>query len=241
MAALAVGPKLRAGEVAAASFGADATLLTTWLITRAGHDRAEDYPTRTEAGVLALGVLAGYPLGLSYARSAGYNVTPGDVGAMWVTGAVGGLTGWSIAHAVVRNGSEPRGTSRYRDRHQTAVNSAAAGGFVVGALAGDFFLTRRFDHTAAQAGMLGLGAGGGALVGAGAYTLFHSNRENDSVAPYIAATIGAVGGLALAEALMPPGGDAGHQASMRFRIDPMGFALAAARTPGMHSLVQATF
>ena len=241
LGALAVSQSLTDGEVAGATFGADATLLTAFLLTRAGHERDQDYPTRTEAGVLAVSVLAGYPLGLQYARSAAYNLTPGDVGAMWATGAVGGLAAGTIAHAIVRSGSETRGTSRYRDRKQTAVNSAAAGGFIVGAVAGDFLLARRFDHTPYEAGMLGLGAAGGALVGAGAYTLFHSNRENDSVAPYIAATVGAVGGLALAEALMPPRGDAGRRSAVRFRFDPMGLMLTAAKTPGMHSLVQATF
>jgi hypothetical protein len=160
---------------------------------------------------------------------------------MWTTGAVGGLAAGTIAHAIVRNGSEPRGTSRYRDRHQTAVNTAAAGGFLVGAAAGDILLVRRFDHTPYEAGMLGLGAAGGALVGAGAYTLFHPTRESGATAPYVAATIGAVGGLALAEALMPPRSDAGHQTSMRFRVDAMGVVLAAARTPGAHSLVQLQF
>ena len=241
LAALTVGRSLNTGEVAGAMFGADATLLTAFLITRAGHDRAKDYPTRGEAGVLALSVLAGYPLGLEYARYASYNVTPGDVGAMWTTGAVGGLAAGTIAHAIVRNGSTPQGTSSYRDRHQTAVYSAAAGGFIAGAVTGDLLLVRRFDHTPEEAGLLGLGAAGGALVGAGAYTLFHPTRTSGAVAPYVAATIGAVGGLALAEALMPRGGDAGHQSGIRVRIDPLGFVLAAARTPGAHSLVQATF
>jgi hypothetical protein len=185
-------------------------------------------------------VVAGYPLGLAYARGASYNVTAGDVGAMWTTGAVGGLAAGTIAQAVVRNGSAAPGTTAYRNRHQTAVYSSAAAGFLAGVAAGDLLLTRRFDHTVPQAGMLALGAAGGALVGAGAYTLVHGARSG-STAPYVAATVGAVGGLALAEALMPPGGDAGRRTSMRFRIDPMGVMLAAARTPGMHSLVSATF
>ena len=239
-AALTFGPSLSTSEVAGATFGADATLLTAYLMTRAGHDRSKDYPTRAEAGVLALSVIAGYPLGLTYARSATYNLTPGDVGAIWTTGAVGGLAAGTIAHAIVRDRATTTGTSSYRDRHQTAVYTSAAAGFIGGAVAGDFLLARRFDHTPEQAGLLGLGAAGGALIGAGAYTLVHPTHSSGAVAPYVAATVGAVGGLALAEALMPPGSDAGHSA-MRVRIDPMGFVLAAAKTPGMHSLVQATF
>jgi hypothetical protein len=241
MAALAVSPSLSEGDVAGAQFGGDALALTAYLITRAGHERAQDYPTRTEAGILAASVIAGYPLGLEWARSASYNLTPGDVGAMWVTGAVGGLAAGTIAHAVVRNQSQPTGTSAYRDRHQTAVYSSAAGGFIVGAVAGEFLLARRFDHTPYEAGMLGLGAAGGALVGAGAYTLFHGASAKGATVPYVAATIGAVSGLALAEALMPPRDDAGRQTSMRVHVDPMGFMLAAARAPGAHSLVQVSF
>jgi len=241
IAALAASPSLTDGEVAGAQFGGDALGLTAYLMTRAGHDRSRDYPTRTEAGILAASVIVGYPLGLQYARGAAYNVTPGDVGAMWATGAVGGLAAGTIAHAMVRNGSTPRGTSAYRDKHQTAVYSAAAGGFLVGAAAGDVLLVRRFDHTPYEAGLLGLGAAGGALVGAGAYTLFHGSSANGATAPYVAATVGAVGGLALAEALMPPRNDAGHQTSMRVRVDPMGVVLAAARAPGAHSLLQLQF
>ena len=241
MAALAASPRLTEGDIAGAQFGGDALALTTYLMTRAGHDRARDYPTRGEAGALALSVIAGYPIGLQWARSASYNLTPGDVGAMWTTGAVGGLAAGTIAHAIVRNGSTPRGTSEYRDKHQTAVYSAAAGGFIAGAVAGDLLLARRFDHTPYEAGMLGFGAAGGALVGAGAYTLFHGASAKGATAPYGAATVGAVGGLALAEALMPPRDDAGRQTSMRLRVDPMGLVLAAARTPGMHSVVQVRF
>lgn len=241
LGALTASKSLTDGEVAGAQFGGDALALTAFLMTRAGHDRSQHYPTRAEAGILATSMIVGYPLGLAYARSASYNLTPGDIGAMWTTGAVGGLAAGTIAHAIVRNGSEPQGTSRYRDRHQTAVNTAAAGGFLIGAAAGDVLLARRFDHTPYEAGMLGLGAAGGALVGAGAYTLFHPTRASGEVAPYVAATVGAVGGLALAEALMPPRDDAGRRTSMRLRVDAMGVVLAAARTPGAHSLMQLQF
>jgi hypothetical protein len=47
--------------------------------------------------------------------------------------------------------------------------------------------------------------------------------------------------MVIAEAFMPPGNDAGRQASTRVRVDPMGLALAAARAPGAHSVVQITF
>ena len=241
LAALATSPRLTDSDIAGAQFGGDALALTAFLMTRAGHERSQDYPTRGEAGILAASVIAGYPLGLQYARSASYNVTPGDVGAMWATGLTGALAAGTIAKAIVRNGNEPRGTSAYRDRAQTTVYSALAGGFIVGAVAGDVLLVRRFDHTPYEAGLLGAGAAGGALAGAGAYTLIHGASAGGATGPYVAATIGAVGGLALAEALMPPSDDAGRQTAMRVRLDPMGLALAAAKTPGVHSLVQVRF
>lgn len=78
-------------------------------------------------------------------------------------------------------------------------------------------------------------------MGAGAYSLFRPNRPSGSVGPYVAATVGAVGGMAIAEAFMPPRYDAGRQSSLRLRVDPLGLALAASRTPGAHSLVQVEF
>ncbi|NUQ20597.1 MAG: hypothetical protein HOQ09_06515 [Gemmatimonadaceae bacterium] len=239
---LALGiPKLRGADVAGATFGADATLLTAYLLTRASHQRSHDYPSRGEAAILAASALAGYPLGLQYARGASYNVTSGDIGAMWTTGAVGALAAGTIAHGIVRNGNLTPGTSAYRDRHQTAVFSSAAGGFVLGAIAGDVVLARRFDHTPYEAGILAGSAAGGALMGAGAYSLVRPNRPSGAVGPYVAATVGAVAGMAIAEAFMPQRLDAGRQTSLRLRVDPLGLALAAARTPGQHSLVQLQF
>ena len=239
---LALGiPGLRPADVAGATFGADATLLTAYLLTRASHDRAHDYPSRGEAAILAASAVAGYPLGLQYARGASYNVTPGDIGAMWTTGAVGALAAGTIAHGIVRNGNLTPGTSAYRDRHQTAVFSSAAGGFVLGAIVGDVALARRFDHTPYEAGILAASAAGGALMGAGAYSLVRPSRPSGAVGPYVAATVGSVAGIAIAEAFMPPRNDAGRQTSMRVRLDPLGLALAAARTPGQHSLLQLQF
>ncbi|HEX2777856.1 MAG TPA: hypothetical protein VHM30_00040 [Gemmatimonadaceae bacterium] len=232
---------LRDSDVAGATFGADAMLLTSYLLTRAGRERSEDFPTRGEAIVLAASTVAGYPLGLQLARGADYNVTTGDVGALWTTGLVGALAAGTIAHGVVRNGNLTPGTSRYRDRHQVAVNSAAAGGFIAGAVAGDLLLARRFDHTTYEAGILAAAAGGGALMGAGAYSLIRPSRPSGSVGPYVAATVGAVGGMAIAEAFMPPRNDAGRQSAATVRVDPLGLALAAARTPGQHSVVQISF
>ena len=231
--ALAAGPGVRESDVAGAAFGSDGALLVTYLLLRAGHDPNNDFPSKSESGILAGSVLLGYPLGLAYARNAKYNVTAGDVGALLTTGAVGGLAAGTVAHAMTRNSA--------RDRHRTAVYTSAAGGFLVGAAAGDVLLVRRFDHTGGEAAVLGLGAAAGALMGAGAFTLIKPHRRNDEVAPYVIATAGAVAGLAVAEAFMPPRNDAGRQARANVRVNPLGLALAASRTPGQHSIVEITF
>jgi hypothetical protein len=231
--ALTAGPRLRTADVAGAVFGADASLLMTYLLLRAGHDPDKDFPTRTEAAFLAAGTAVGYPLGMQYARMANYNVTPGDVGVLWTTGAVGALAAGTIAKSLTDDDGD--------NGRRTTVYSSAAAGFLLGAAAGDVLLVRRFDHTGYEAGLLALGAGGGALMGAGAYTLFDDNRTGEEVEPYVAATAGAILGLALAEAFLPPGGDAGRQAKARVEVNPLGVALAASRSPGHHSFVRITF
>jgi hypothetical protein len=231
--ALAAGPGVKESDVAGAAFGSDGALLVTYLLLRARHDTKDNFPTKTEAGALAASVVLGYPLGLAYARNASYNVTAGDVGVALTTGAVGGLAAGTVAHAMTKNSA--------RDRHRQVVYTSAAGGFLLGAAAGDVALVRRFDHTGNEAAMLGLGAAAGALMGAGAFTLVKPHRRNDEVAPYIIATVGAVAGLAVAEAFMPPSNDAGRQARANVRVNPLGIALAAARTPGQHSIVEITF
>jgi hypothetical protein len=231
--ALWTGPGVKESDVAGAAFGSDGALLVTYLLLHAGHDPDKDFPTKSEAGLLATSVLVGYPLGLAYSRNAKYNVTAGDVGVLLTTGMVGGLAAGTVAHAMTRTSTS--------DRHRNAVYTSAAGGIILGAAAGDVALVRRFDHSGNEAAMLAFGASAGALMGAGAFTLIKPHRRNDEVAPYIIATAGAVAGIAVAEAFMPPSNDAGRQARANVHVNPLGLALAAARTPGQHSIVEITF
>lgn len=238
---LSMGASLRDADVAGATFGADAALVTAYLLTRASHDPADDYPTRGEAFTLAAAALAGYPLGFQYARRARYNVTAGDVGALWATGAVGGLTAGTIAHAITREKAGDSASASDRDRRRMAVYSSAALGFIGGAVAGDILLVRRFDHTTREAAMLLVGAAGGALMGAGAHALVSGERSSNASAPYVAATIGSVAGIALAEALMPPRADAGRRTSSRVTLHPGALAAAAMRAPGSHAVLTIGF
>ena len=241
MLGLQWGQNLRDAEVAGAIFGADASALVAYLLTQAGHERGTDFPGRGEAATLAAATLAGYPLGVQYARRARYNVTAGDVGALWATGVVGGLSAYTIAHAVTKPEGDNPSTSA-RDRHRVAVHTSAALGFLAGSAAGDLFLVRRYDHTTREAGMIILGAGGGALMGAGAQALLDPERKTDDIAPYVAATLGSAVGIALAEAFMPPRPDAGRRTSGgRVRFEPAALAMAAAGAPGTHSFLRIAF
>ena len=241
MLGLSMGANMRDADIAGTTFGADAALVTTYLLTRAAHERGTDYPSRGESFALAATALAGYPLGLQYARRARYNVTAGDVGALWATGAVGGLAAGTIAHAVTREKEGETQTTSERDKHQMAVYTAAALGFIGGAAAGDLLLVRRFDHTTREAAMLLIGAGGGALMGAGAHALIDTERSSNETAPYVAATIGSVVGIALAEAFMPPRADAGRRTSSRVKLNAGALAMAATRAPGTHSFLTIAF
>lgn len=240
MLGLRMGQNLRNSEVAGAIFGADASALTAYLLTQAAHERGTDYPSRGEAFALAASTLVGYPLGIQYAKRARYNVTAGDVGALWATGVTGGLSAYTIAHAITKPEGDNPSTSE-RDKHRMAVHTSAAVGFLVGAAAGDYLLVRRFDHTTREAGIVIIGAAGGALMGAGAQALIDPKRSGTDTGPYVAATLGSVVGIALAEAFMPPRPDAGRRTSSRVELHPSAVAMAASRAPGNHSFVTIRF
>jgi hypothetical protein len=171
--------------------------------------------------------LAGYPLGAIYARHAPYNVTAGDVYALYVTTALGA----AAALPFVVGGD--------RDDRANAVALAAGG--VVGALAGDRFLVRRADHSRGDGMLLGLGAGAGALMGSGLYALINPEDRHGSAAIWSFAAAGGIGGLALTERYAAPDRDAGRTASSRIRFTPGSLALAAAGVPGRFPVLNVSF
>src|SRR3954469_25431321 len=173
--------------------------------------------------VLGSGIV-GYPFGLLYPRNARYHVTPGDIETLWGTT----LLGMSTAGAFLGAHSSGR-----------AVASTLTAGGVLGIIAGDRFIVRRYDHSRTDGGRVVLGTVAGGLMGAGIAALI----DNDNPGPHLVLGLASVGGLAgivATERYLDPSPDAGPP---RFRVtfNPMAVGLLAARTPGNHSLINVRF
>lgn len=229
-AGLYFGQTMSDVNVAAANFGALSTAAVAGAAMAAitprdslGHRKS--WPTRGEAlGLVGAGIV-GYSLGGLYPSTAHYNVTGGDIYSLLVTGGIGTLGAAAISEGVGAN-------SRSEE-------IALAGGYVVGVLAGDRLLVRRFDHSDDQAGILALSAVGGGLMGAGIYALVDRNRTNDA-APLALATAGAIAGVTVAEYVMSPASD-GKRTASRLSVDPTALLLAASKVPGEHAIVRVRF
>lgn len=185
--------------------------------SRKGSDRAE-------VATIMVSGLIGYPLGVLYPRNASYNVTPGDIQTLVTTGALGAVTAGAFLDD--------------RSSHSTIASALTAGG-LVGVIAGDRFLVRRYDHSRTEAGRLSLGAGAGGLMGAGIAALTNT-EDPDTHLVFGAAAVGGVLGMIVTERYLEPSADAGRR---RFRVtfNPASIAALAARTPGNHSLLNVRF
>jgi hypothetical protein len=184
----------------------------------------ERFSDRTEVAVVLFSGLLGYPIGLLYPRNARYNVTAGDVQVLVPTALLGAGAGISLLN---------------REAKYSHFATAATIGGVLGMMAGDRFLVRRYDHSRAEADRLGLGTGAGALMGAGIASIHKPWRNN----PHVLGGLSVAGGLAgliITERYLGPDHDAGRP---RFRVtfNPTGMAAVAARTPGNHSLINVRF
>jgi hypothetical protein len=173
--------------------------------------------------VLGSGIV-GYPFGLLYPRNARYHVTPGDIETLWGTT----LLGMSTAGAFLGAHSSGR-----------AVASTLTAGGVLGIIAGDRFIVRRYDHSRTDGGRVVLGTVAGGLMGAGIAALI----DSDNPGPHLVLGLASVGGLAgivATERYLDPSPDAGPP---RFRVtfNPMAIGFLAARTPGNHSLINVRF
>lgn len=180
-------------------------------------DRAE------VATILGAGII-GYPLGVLYPRNAAYNVTAGDVQILASTTALGAGAGIALLNK--------------NTTYSHAAVMATVGG-VLGMMAGDRFLVRRYDHDRAEADRIALGTGAGALMGAGIAALGKSSRENPHVIGGLAVG-GGLAGLIITERYLRPNPDAGRR-RLRVTFNPASIPLVAARTPGNHSLINVRF
>jgi hypothetical protein len=230
------GRGMTEGEVAATGFGADLTALTALGLIVASTDEestdafdvTDDLDISREQAALLVGAAGvGYWLGHAYARRVSYNLTPGDIGTLWVSGALGAL---AVSPFLVES-----------DVERSVDALAVTGGFLGGVALGERLFARRFDHSSGDATLLGLGGLAGGFVGLGAAKLFEDegdDRNDDTDAT--AAAIGAVAGVGLTHWMIRPRGDQGRVSS-RFRFTPAGAAFAFAGVRGTHPIVSISF
>jgi hypothetical protein len=225
-AGLLLGRGIGEGEAQAAGFGSDfLASATLGAFFMADADAGDRFLSREQAAGIAVAFIAGYPLGAAYARAARYNVTAGDAYTLYISTALG----VAAATPFIIDG----------DPGDQTVAAVLTLGGLAGAVAGDRFLVRRFDHSRGDGWLVGLGAVAGGLMGAGLYTLINPDSDNDAI-PWALLAGGGVAGVALAERYIGADGDAGRSAS-RFRFTPGGLGLAAAGVHGRHPVLSFTF
>jgi hypothetical protein len=230
--------KMTEADAVGAGFGADLGALIAWGTVEAirGEETCQFDPTtgyrctrsgsdRAEVATILVSGLIGYPLGVLYPRNANYHVTPGDIQTLWTTAGIGFATAAAFL--------DPD-----RSSHRTIATALTAGG-LLGVIAGDRFLVRRYDHSRTEAGRLYLGTVAGGLMGAGIGFLTDTNDPNTHLV-FGAAAVGGLLGLIATERYVDPSADAGPR---RFRVtfNPASIAALAARTPGNHSLINVRF
>ena len=218
-AVLSFGRDLNEGEASATLFGAQFLAASAFGLASSGGDR------QANAAAVAAG-LVGVPLGYWYAHRASYHVTSGDVTTLWTSAAIGAVA----AGTAVANGHPSR----------SAVASTLVGGAVVGAIAGDRLLVRRFDHSTGEGQWVALGATGGGLMGAGLGMLVGMARDRVSPATAAFSAAGAIGGAALVERYLDARGAAGRRLSL-VEFTPAALVGVVSKQPGTYSLLRWTF
>lgn len=222
--ALTLGRRLSTGAAMASVFGAE---VTAGLAVGTMYAFDQDYGNaRARAAVGAGAGILGMQLGAMYGTYSRYNVTAGDVRALWTSGLIGAATGG----AFVANG---------HPGHKTAT-LAVLGGSAVGLVAGDRLLVRRIDHTPSEGTLVGVAGIAGGLMGGGVAVLVGSSDRFNAATAALGA-VGAASGVWMVERWMGSRPDAGRRVSERLRVSPQALALAAARVPGSHPLVRFTF
>jgi hypothetical protein len=195
----------------------DPVTITTTCKGRRLSDKAE------VATILAAGII-GYPLGVLYPRNATYNVTAGDIQTLSTTSVLGAAAGVALLNK--------------NTTYSHAAVMATVGG-VLGMMAGDRFLVRRYDHDRDEADRIALGTAAGGLMGAGIAAIGKSTRENPHVIGGLAVA-GGLTGLIVTERYLRPNPDAGRR-RLRVTFNPASIPLLAARAPGNHSLLNVRF
>ncbi len=191
------------------------------------------------AAALVVGAGAvGYPLGLRYVRGAPYRVTAGDVGTL-VPAELLALAALATVIPEDAWGDNPK-----------VVSGILTAGFLGGAILGDRFLVRPFDHTEAEARLLMYGTAAGALVGIAVPVLADARNSN---VYFGAVTVGGLIGAALTTNFMKPasanlgvgslprGEDGVARSRFDVRFVPEGALMASMKQRGTHPVMSITF
>lgn len=201
-------------------------------------DGLSDTRSRTAAALVVGAGAIGYPLGLRYVRSVPYRVTAGDVGTL-VPAELLALT--ALGTMIPENA--------WSDNPKV-VSGLLTAGFLGGAILGDRFLVRPFDHTEAEARLLMYGTAAGALVGVAIPVLADARTSN---VYWGGITVGGLIGAALTTNFMKPASanlgvgslPKGANGIARSRVDvrfiPEGAVLASMKQRGAHPLLAITF
>jgi len=216
-----IGALIAFGTVEAMRGKSDCTFDPITGLTSCTSRRLSD---RSEVAIVLASGLIGYPLGLLYPRNARYSVTAGDVQTLAPATTLGAGAGIALLG---------------RDASYRQFATVATIGGVLGMMAGDRFLVRRYDHDRDEADRLSLGTAAGSLIGAGIAALGKSARNNPHVIGGLAVG-GGLAGLIITERYLRPNPDAGRP-RLSVTFNPASIALLAARTPGNHSLLNVRF
>lgn len=236
---LRIARNMTEADAVGLAFGSDVGALIGWGTVEAIRGRETCTPNpdpflppscsrslsdRTEVALILASGIIGYPLGLLYPRNAQYRVTPGDIQVLW------GTTFLGMAAAGTLLGERSSGR---------AIAASLTAGGVLGMIAGDRFLVRRFDHSRTEGGRVFLGTIAGGLMGAGIASLTNTSNPD----PHLVLGVGTLGGLIgiiVTERYLDPSPDAGRP---RFRVtfNPASMMLLAGRTSGNHSLINVRF
>ncbi|MEO9036397.1 MAG: hypothetical protein ABI442_12865, partial [Gemmatimonadaceae bacterium] len=222
VAGISLGEKLTDAEADAAMFGMETAAAASLVVTGAASGSS-----RTMAGAVAAVSVIGYPIGVKYPRRASYQVTAGDVEATSTAALVGALAGASVS-GLIQNPTTSQTTA------------FLAGGYLVGAFAGDRLLARPLDFRQSDATLLNVAAVAGALVGLVVPVLARS--ENKSLNTGMPA-LGAVLGMSVVASALP-GVHEHRQANLHgpdrlgshLSFAPSSLIAIAARSPGAYSL-----
>jgi len=220
-AALWRGRTMDSGEAAATIFGSDVLGLAGYGIATATGVTEGGVRNRTRLTSTLVGMVVGAPLGQAYVALAPYNVSAGDLTAMTASAGVGMLAGLTAI------------ASSDRSERQTAL--ALSTGGLLGLVAGDFLLARRYDHTMEQGRWIAAGGIAGGLMGAGVALLTGSAESRWTPLTAGLTTVGAAAGVALAQRYAAPSADAGLRVGS-LKLNPFGFVAAASGARGSYTL-----